>query len=256
MAFESTNHSVKAKTSVIKTRLHNNKTLGAQLKLDATNEIEWTTKEKFPEIESATVYFGAGSTSSAMQVATGQASSLPSRGTMKRLFSDRKGKNSTSNLMVVIEFGDDCAIFGPDPDSELLVQKVSNARNFLNSVLAQENGIYQYHRAISIRRSLQTTDMVGFTNNGLFASHYIRTSASSHPKWQEAQQRSASLQNLRDRELITSLGFEVTASPSNTLLLSAQGQDKRVVAILLDQSEHFDSNSQGFRGHLLSGVST
>ena len=62
MAFESANHSVKAKTSVIKTRLHNNKTLGAQLKLDATNEIEWTTKEKFPEIESATVYFGAGST--------------------------------------------------------------------------------------------------------------------------------------------------------------------------------------------------
>lgn len=218
------------------------------MKLDATNEIEWKTKDTFAGIETSTVYFGAGSTSSAMQIATGRAPSLPSRGTMKALFFDRKGRNSTSNLMVVIEFGEDCAIFGPDPDSELLVQKVGNARNFLNSVLAQESGTYQYHRAISIRRSLQTTDMVGFTNNGLFASHYIRTSASSHPKWQEAQERSASLQNLRDRELITSLGFEVTASPSNTLLLSAQGQDKRVVAILLGQSEHFDSNSPRFQG--------
>jgi hypothetical protein len=217
------------------------------MKLVATNQIDWVTSQSFPELQEPTVYFGAGSISLAMQIAAGKTQSIPSRALLKKLYLDRKGKNAATNLMVVIEFGSESAIYGPDPDSEVLLQKSTNTENFLNSVLAQENGIYAYQRAVSLRRSLQTTDMVGFTNNGLFASHYIRSSAATHPKWKEAQALSLRLQNLRGRELISALGFEITASPSNTLLLSAQGQDKRVVAILLDQSESFDSKSTRFQ---------
>jgi len=84
--------------------------------------------------------------------------------------------------------------------------------------------------------------MVGFTNNGLFASHFIRTSINKHGQWDQAQKRSE-IQHLRDKDLISGLGFEISASPSSTLLLSAGGQDKRVVAILLDRSENFEAKS-------------
>jgi hypothetical protein len=146
-------------------------------------------------------------------------------------------------VIVAVSHGESVSIYGPDPDSETIVLKSATAQAVLNSILEQENEISAYQRAIFLWRSKQTTDMVGFTNNGLFASHFIRTSINRHAKWSEAQVRSAELQNLRDKELITGLGFEISATPSSTLLLSANGQEKRVVAILLDRSENFDAKS-------------
>jgi hypothetical protein len=138
-------------------------------------------------------------------------------------------------------------MFGPDADTEVMTQKASTAEAILNSILEQENEVLAYQRAASIWRSKQTTELVGFTNNGLFASHYIRTSISSHPKWKSSQQASEKIQNLRDKELISNLGFEITANPSNTYVLRAQGQENRVVAILLDQSEGFESKSPKYQ---------
>ncbi len=160
---------------------------------------------------------------------------------LKTLFADRKGNQNT--LIVVVVHGDQASLFGPDADTEVMRNKVSIAETILNSVLSQPNELLAYQRITSIWRSKQTTDLVGFTNNGLFASHYIRSSVNHHPKWTSAQEASLKIQNLRDQALITALGFEITSSPSNTLVLRAKGQEHRAVAILLDQSESFDSKS-------------
>jgi hypothetical protein len=217
-----------------------------KLKLVGLNEIDWNPSVAVPGFTPKSVYFGQGNPAQAMQIATGTASSSPSRTQLKNLYSDRKGKLPIS-LMLAIDIDDQVIVFGPDPDSETLFLRPGNAVNFLNAVLAEPEESLSYQRAISIRRSLQTTNISGFTNNGLFASHYIRTSAPAHPSWEKCLEDSKKLVDLRNKNLIEGLGFEITANPANTHFLRAKGQDKRVVAVLLDQNESFDGKSARFQ---------
>lgn len=214
------------------------------MKLIANKEIDWISQDKSHGLSTRTVFFGRGA--QPIQVALAESAHTPSRPQIKSLWSERKGKLPIT-LIVVVVHGDRASIFGPDADTEVMTQKASTAESILNSILQQENEVLAYQRAASIWRSKQTTELVGFTNNGLFASHYIRTIISTHPKWNSSQQASEKIQNLRDKELITSLGFEITANPSNTYALRAQGQENRVVAILLDQSEGFESKSTKYQ---------
>ena len=208
--------------------------------LISTRAIDWVIEGLPTGAVTETVHFGKGA--QPIQVGLVKSDQAPSRSLLRVLFQDRKGRLPIF-VIVAVSHGESVSIFGPDPDSETIVLKSANAQAVLNSILGQEDEISAYQRAIFLWRSKQTTDMVGFTNNGLFASHFIRTSINRHVKWSEAQKRSAELQNLRDKELITGLGFEISASPSSTLLLSANGQEKRVVAILLDRSENFEAKS-------------
>ncbi len=185
------------------------------------------------------IHFGHGP--QPIQVAVAESSGEPTRAVLKALFAERKGNLNT--LIVVVVHGDQASLFGPDADTEVMRQKASTTEAILNSILDQPSEVLAYQRATSIWRSKQTTDLVGFTNNGLFASHYIRSSVNHHPKWKATQEASLKIQNLRDLELITALGFEVTSRPSNTFVLSAKGQEHRAVAILLDHSESFESKS-------------
>lgn len=213
---------------------------GRRLKLRSQKQIEWVPSVTPSGVNPIAVHFGKGA--QPMQIALAESQGAPSRAILKGLFQDRKGRLPVF-VIVAVSHQDAVTLLGPDPDSETLVLKQSTAEAVLNSILDQENEISAYQRAIFLWRSKQTTDMVGFTNNGLFASHFIRTSINRHPKWNEAQKRAAELQHLRDKELITGLGFEISASPSSTLLLSAKSQEKRVVAILLDRSENFEAKS-------------
>lgn len=213
---------------------------GRRLKLRSQKQIEWVPSVTPSGVNPIAVHFGQGA--QPIQIGLAESQGPPSRAILKGLFQDRKGRLPVF-VIVAVSHQDAVTLLGPDPDSETLVLKQSTAEAVLNSILDQENEISAYQRAIFLWRSKQTTDMVGFTNNGLFASHFIRTSINRHPKWNEAQKRAAELQHLRDKELITGLGFEISASPSSTLLLSAKSQEKRVVAILLDRSENFEAKS-------------
>lgn len=213
---------------------------GRRLKLRSQKQIEWVPSVTPSGVNPIAVHFGKGA--QPIQIGLAESQGPPSRAILKGLFQDRKGRLPVF-VIVAVSHQDAVTLLGPDPDSETLVLKQSTAEAVLNSILDQENEISAYQRAIFLWRSKQTTDMVGFTNNGLFASHFIRTSINRHPKWNEAQKRAAELQHLRDKELITGLGFEISASPSSTLLLSAKSQEKRVVAILLDRSENFEAKS-------------
>jgi hypothetical protein len=216
------------------------------MKLVGSNEIDWSPSAAVPGFTPKSVFFGQGNAAQAMQIATGTASSAPSRSHLKALYADRKGKLPIS-LMIAVEHGEQITIFGPDPDSETLTLRKGNAINFINAVLSEPEESLSYQRAISIRRALQTTNISGFTNNGLFASHYIRTSGPAHSSWKKCLDDSKNLVDLRNKQLIEGLGFEITSSPANTHVLRAKGQDKRVVAVLLDQNESFDGKSARFQ---------
>ena len=208
--------------------------------MDSAAQIEWVPSDGPNGVSPKTVHFGKGA--QPIQVALAESSQALSRSALRMLFQDRKGRLPIF-VIVAVSHGDSVSIYGPDPDSETIVLKSATAQAVLNSILEQESEISAYQRAVFLWRSKQTTDMVGFTNNGLFASHFIRTSIDRHAKWSEAQKRSVGLQNLRDKELITGLGFEISASPSSTLLLSANGQEKRVVAKLIDIIENIEAKS-------------
>ncbi len=213
--------------------------MGYELKLNSETQIAWNIVSQAPGVSGLAIHFGQGP--QPIQIALAESATEPSRATLKALFAERKGNQNT--LIVVILHGDQASLFGPDADTEVMRNKVPIAETILNSVLSQPNELLAYQRITSIWRSKQTTDLVGFTNNGLFASHYIRSSVNHHPKWTSAQEASLKIQNLRDQALITALGFEITSTPSNTLVLRAKGQEHRAVAILLDQSESFYSKS-------------
>jgi hypothetical protein len=215
-----------------------------ELQLTSRSSIDWIIEKDIDGVSAGAVYFGEGP--QAIQVATATSETKPNRQTLRQLHSDRKGKLLV-NVIVAVTCAADTYVFGPDVDSETLVQKNSSAAKYLNSVLSQPNGVLAFQRAISFRRSLQTTDLSGFTNNGLFASHYIKSSISSHSKWQDAQKLSSKLVGLRARNLISALGFDIQESQSRALLLSAQGDETRVVAVLLENEENFESKSARFQ---------
>lgn len=208
--------------------------------LISSRAIDWTSEGLPSGTIPEKVHFGKGA--QPIQVGLAKSDHAPSRAVLRALFQDRKGRLPIF-VIVAVTHGDSVSLFGPDPDSETIVLKLITAQAVLNSILDQENEISAYQRAIFLWRSKQTTELVGFTNNGLFASHFIRTSIDRHEKWSKAQSQSIEIQNLRDKELIAGLGYEISASPSSTLLLSAKGQDERVVAILLDRSENFEAKS-------------
>jgi hypothetical protein len=216
------------------------------MELVGSNEIDWNPATAVPGFKPKSVFFGQGNAAQAMQIAVGSANSALSRSQLKALYADRKGKLPIS-LMIAVDHGEQITIFGPDPDSETLTLRMGNAINFLNAVLSEPEESLSYQRAISIRRALQTTNISGFTNNGLFASHYIRTSGPAHPSWKKCLDDSKNLVDFRNKKLIEGLGFEISSSPANTHVLRAKGRDKRVVAVLLDQNESFDGKSARFQ---------
>ncbi len=52
---------------------------------------------------------------------------------------------------------------------------------------------------------------------------------------------------MRRKPLIEALGFKTQTGPNGTLLLSTDGHPPRAVAVLLDDSEHFDAKTQRFQ---------
>jgi hypothetical protein len=216
------------------------------MRLIGSSEIDWVLNSPLPDFQVTSVFFGQGGAGDAMQVAVASAGSKPRRAELKALFLDRKGRLQIK-LMVVVTHDESAFIFGPDPKAEMLELSAAVAEDYLNAVLVEPTGVLAYRRAVALRRAHASTDMSGFHNNGLFASHYLRTSTESHPKWAEAIESAKILKNLRHIALIEGLGFEVTSSPSKTLVLKAKGQDKRVVAVLLDHNESFDSSSPRFQ---------
>jgi hypothetical protein len=214
--------------------------------LKGANEIDWVVDPLQPGVESKFIYFGKGGAGDAIQIAHAISATKPSRTILKSLFQARRGKLQIK-LVVAVTNEQTAYLFGPDPDAEVLELSEANAENVLNAILLEPSGVFAYRRAVSLRKAFQSTEITGFNNNGLFASHYLRTSTETHPKWLEYAEGAKILKNLRHMELINGLGFEVTGDPAKTLILKAKGQDKRVVAVLLDQNESFDSSSPRFQ---------
>ncbi len=183
----------------------------------------------------------------AFQVAVAEASSTPSREALKKLFNGRKAKTNIQ-LVVMVIVGDRAWLFGPDEDTATIeAMPLSQAERLLQSALDEPDALAAYARIGQLRRSIDTTGISGFTNNGLFASHHIRENVPHRSDWDAATAKALPLLSKRGDQLIQELGFTVSRHAANALLLRGETATPQAVAVLLDESEQFDSKSPRFQ---------
>jgi hypothetical protein len=183
-----------------------------------------------------------------LQIALASVSTPPSKETMRALHQARKGK-STIQLVVGAVMGDRIWIFGPDERTQVIESlPLDQGCRQLQSALDEPNALAAYTRLGQFRRSLDTTSLVGVTNSGLFASYHIRENVPKRTDWDAACAKAKPWLNLRTDQLIKALGFKSEKTAGNALLLTSGTPQSKAVAILLDESEQFDSTSARHTG--------
>ena len=183
-----------------------------------------------------------------IQIALATVSTPPTKETMRALHALRKGK-STIQLVVGAILGERIWIFGPDERTQVIESlPLDQGCRQLQSALDEPNALAAYTRLGQFRRSLDTTSLVGVTNSGLFASYHIRENVPKRSDWGDACAKSKPWLSLRTDQLIKALGFKSEKTAGNALLLTSGTPQSKAVAILLDESEQFDSTSARHTG--------
>jgi hypothetical protein len=85
----------------------------------------------------------------------------------------------------------------------------------------------------------------GLRNEGMFSSHYLHERVSGTAHYTPASQRAAAVVNLRERQLLQGLGFEIEETNQNYLLLKTGGR-KQAVAVLVREDEMPDRPATRF----------
>ena len=186
--------------------------------------------------------FGLGG----FQVAVASASAAPSRQALRDLFTARKGKTQTQ-LVVAVVHGGKVQLCGPDPQAQPIELPVEQAERQLQSVLTEPDVLAATERFAGFRKASSNTGVSGFTNSGLFATHHIVSNVPKRTDWAELGKQASSLLGQRRAKLVEALGFSTKAGPNGTLLLSVGNHPPRAVAVLLDDSEQFDTKTQRFQ---------
>lgn len=91
------------------------------------------------------------------------------------------------------------------------------------------------------------SEMPGLFNSGLLATQELRNGVPLRQDWPQATKDGKQSLTKRGRALIESLGFNVDHLGTNTSVLTA-GEDRRAVAVFLDEGETFDAPGLRFEG--------
>lgn len=186
--------------------------------------------------------FGLGG----FQVAVANALAPPTRHALRDLFTARKGKTQTQ-LVVAVIHGGKVQLFGPDPQGQSVELPVEQAQRQLQSVLAEPDVLAATERFAGFQKASTTTGVSGFTNSGLFATHHIMSNVPKRLDWGELGSQAKPLLSLRRQKLVEALGFSTKPGPNGSLLLSVGTHPPRAVAVLLEDSEQFDTKTQRFQ---------
>jgi len=210
---------------------------------------EWTIPKSISGAIPQWVYTGRDESGlGPIYVALAEILTPPNRETMRALHTAYKGR-TTIQLVVAAVLGDRMWIFGPDERTEVTAPlALHQGCRQLQSALDEPDAIAAYTRLGQFRRSLDTTSLVGVTNSGLFASYHIRENVPKRSDWSSSCEKSKPLLRLRNEHLIKALGFKSEKTAGNALLLTTGTPQSKAVAILLDETEQFDSTSARHTG--------
>jgi hypothetical protein len=218
----------------------------AETGLHGMAEVRWTVADAPASVTPVAVVTGRDPAGMGLQVAVADWGSPthPSREILRKLHAERQGKR-VFPLVVMLRRGDDAFLLGPGHDAGAMHLPVSQAERVLQAALDEIDGLAAHKRLASLQRLTGSVGTAGVTNEGLFAGHYLATSAPRRADWREAAERARPLLSLRHETLIRNLGFTTKRSAGHALLLSAQTAT-RAVAVLLETEEQFDAAAPRF----------
>jgi hypothetical protein len=220
--------------------------------LIGNSKIDWVrpsgTPNGFETIDVITGQQGAAG-SAAIEIASARwtKSGDPTREALARLHTLRVNQRVTPVILVVEFTNGNVVLFGPNlavaPTRAL---PADQAERILQAVLDEPNPIAASNRYSSLLPSLDSTSIPGIKNSGLFANHELKNGVPRRSDWASSCERSVALLRERDHELIGHLGYATASAGANALLLTGKGPRPEAIAVMLEDSETFDANSQRF----------
>ena len=217
----------------------------SDLEFPGSEQLNWLPSKPINGVDVKKVYLGKGSTADRFQVIVVSASRQPSITDFRNLYMDRVQRRS-SKVAIAAIVGQKCHIFGPNSDSQVFTMELQVAEQFLIQVLGEPDLLSAYQRFSKTRRAVENADTPWFTNHGLFASYYLRESATSRKDWSQLSELSLPLIRKRGSDLVSSLGFTGSRTEQGVQILSSSN-DSSVVAILLQDGENFEARTHRFQ---------
>ncbi len=214
--------------------------------LVGSNAIKWTgvPSEDFTRQE---VFFGRDETGvGEIQICTLWANKRPNRSVLEAAWKER-GAGNAMPVMVAAFHGNDVWLLGPSL-TDTLIGPVSTTRAIaqMQALLNERDGVAARKLAQRLVKTHESGGEVGFVNHFLFASHHLKNNVPARADWSAASEIGRLLISARGRVLIANLGFEATqvsGDSPNVLILRGSTGSRRAVAVLLDESEHFDQRN-------------
>jgi hypothetical protein len=197
-------------------------------------------------------YLGPGD--SPLEVAVAEAPHSPSPPDVRALWKRRQGGTPSPLLLVVLYPASQpttAAICGPTGDPPTLVRDLdpANVERIAQTALAEPNRHAAVRFLVEVLGELES-ELPGLRNEGLLATHELRSGVPTRADWAEACERSKGLLTKRGRDLVESLGFTVQPRDTTTFTLRAgPSETATAVAIFLDEQETFEGAGQRFDGN-------
>ncbi len=177
----------------------------------------------------------------------------PSPVAIRTLWKRRQGGTPSPLLLVVLYPGGaqhQAAICGPTGDPPTLVRDLdpANVERIAQAALVEPNRHAAVRFLVEVLGELES-ELPGLRNEGLLATHELRTGVPTRADWIEACERGRGFLTKRGRELVESLGFTVQQRDTMTWTLRAgENGTATAVAIFLDEKESYEGAGQRFDG--------
>lgn len=221
----------------------------AAMQLTGARTISWTAN--LPEgLSPEEVVFGRDDTGAVgeVQIAVATASARPTKAMMDAAWKTR-GANTAMPVLVAAVRGDTAWVYFGVGDVLGPVSAGSAARQ-LQSILDEPNVMAAQVRLSTVQRALSSGVASGLTNQFLFASYHLRVNVPRRADWGAAQAAAEPLLSKQGKDLVSGLGFTTDAvshASGSALVLRAASGSRRAIAVLLDESEHFDQKSPTYQ---------
>lgn len=188
-----------------------------------------------------------------LQVVLVESAGRPSTPAVRDLWKRRHGGTAVPLLLIVTyPHGGEtkAAICGPTGDPPTLVFDLDpdTVERVAVAALGEPNRFAAVRFLVGVVGELES-ELPGLRNEGLFASHHLRTGVPARRDWAEACQHGEGLLKHRGRELVEALGFTAQPRDSATFTLRAGEDDTATaVAIFLDETETYEGAADRFMG--------
>jgi hypothetical protein len=175
----------------------------------------------------------------------------PTAGLVRELWTKRH-ENAPNPLLLIVAFHVDdrwhASFCGPAGDQPPVINRIdlSQAERLAEAALSEPSR----HAAIRFLTAMLPevgAELPGLRNQGMFASHELRDRVPARTDWQHLCAEAQPLLAHRGRELVERLGFRVEDHGTTTSVLAA-GEQKRAVAVFLDEGEVFEEPTLRFDG--------